>query len=57
MNTSFPSILDDLKKLEKLKELSKLDLDDIFRDISTMNKNINLIQSVSSQKPCCDEDM
>lgn len=57
INSDYPEVLEAIKKLQILKDASKLVWADALRDVSDMKKKIAEITAISNSKPCCDEDL
>ena len=57
VNTDYPDVLAAIKKLQVLKDNSKLDWSDALRDVADLKKKVEDIKAISNTKPCCDEDL
>ena len=54
---TYPSILEDLQQLDQLQTIEKVEIQEILKDIATLQEGINLVKNQSSLKPFCDEDL
>ena len=54
---TYPSILEDLQQLDQLQTIEKVEIQEILKDITTLQEGINLVKNQSSLKPFCDEDL
>lgn len=54
---TYPSVLEDLQQLDQLHTIEKVEIQEILKDIATLQEGINLVKNQSSLKPFCDEDL